>query len=131
MQGISDLIHRAANNSGKINISPITLKCTETPKFLHLRSIAYGLREPVLDNLNTFVRDGILERVNYSRWGTPIVVVRKANGSVIICGDYRITVNPCIHQVACFIPEPEDLFAKVEGATMFSKIDLMHFCSFS
>jgi len=124
LNSITDLIHAVSNNSGKLQIPPVKLVCSSEAKFIHSRPIPFGLREAVQSNLTSLCETGILEKVSHSRWATPIVVVRKANGSVRICGDYRLTVNSQIHQVACTTPEPEDLFSTIQGSTVFSKIDL-------
>lgn len=36
---------------------------------------------------------GIIKPVTNSDWATPIVVVPKADSSVHLCGDYRVTIN--------------------------------------
>ena len=47
--------------------------------------------------------------------GTPVVVVPKADKSVRLCDDYKVTVNPCI-----------EIFAMLTGGTVFTKLDLAH-----
>ena len=66
----------------------------------------------------------IVTKVDYSDWATPIVVVQKPNGKVRICGDYRATVNPCLHIQQHPIPRIEELFAKLQGGVQFSKLDM-------
>ena len=121
---LSELIQRVASNEGGLRIDPVHLVCNSEPKFFRARPLAYGLRDAVQQNLSKLVDDDILEKVQYSEWATPIVVVMKANGSVRICGDYRVTVNGQLQQTACTTSEPEDIFAGLAGSTTFSKVDL-------
>ena len=37
---------------------------------------------------------GVIEKTNHSEWAAPIVPVPKADGSIGICGDYKVTINP-------------------------------------
>jgi len=52
------------------------------------------------------------------------VVVRKRNGAVRICGDYKVTLNPEILVDEHSIPTIEELFCKMAGGNKLSKIDL-------
>lgn len=63
--------------------------------------------------------------VEHSEWGTPIVPVLKADGSVKIFGDYKITVNPALAPVDIYqLPRIGYLFAELQGGQYFSKTDL-------
>ena len=44
--------------------------------------------------------------------------------SAKICGDYKVTVNPVIQVERYPLPQIEDIFATMNGGTIFSKIDL-------
>ncbi|XP_029176870.1 uncharacterized protein K02A2.6-like [Nylanderia fulva] len=67
---------------------------------------------------------GILEKVETSRWATPIVPVLKKDGGIRICGDFSISVNPSLIVDEHPLPTLEELFASMSGGTIFSKIDL-------
>ena len=66
----------------------------------------------------------IVKRVSHSDWATPIVTVVKGDGKVRICGDYKVTVNPCLDVDQHPLPKPEELFAILSGCQKFSKMDL-------
>lgn len=70
------------------------------------------------------VEIGILEKVDSSRWATPIVTVLKKDGGIRICGDFSIIVNPALIVDEHPLPTIESLFASMSGGTIFSKIDL-------
>ena len=57
-------------------------------------------------------RDGILSEVEYSQWATPIVPVVKRNGSVRVCGDFKVSVNPVLLTEQYPLPRIDDIFAK-------------------
>ena len=58
------------------------------------RQVPYALRPKVEAELTRFEKDGIPSNVEYSEWATPIVPVVKRNGSVCVCGDFKVSVNP-------------------------------------
>ena len=76
--------------------------------------------------LDRLVKDGVIEAVQFSDWAAPIVPVVKKDGSVRICGDYKVTVNQVAKTDTYPLPRIEDLFASLAGGTSFSKLDLAH-----
>ena len=76
--------------------------------------------------LNRLEREGVLKRVNHRQWPAPIVTVPKKDGTVRICGDYKVTVNPVLDVDQYPLPRPEDLFATLAGGKFFSTLDLSH-----
>ncbi|KMQ88519.1 hypothetical protein RF55_11982 [Lasius niger] len=53
------------------------------------------------------------------------IPVLKKNIQVRLCGDYSITVNPQLVIDEHHLPTVDELFASMEGGTVFSKIDLL------
>ena len=102
----------------------LELKSDARPKFCKARAVPYALKEAIENDLNRLEGLGIIEKVNTSDWATPLVPVVKPDGSVRLCGDYKITVNPVLQVDHYPMPTPEDLFATLAGGTLFSKIDL-------
>ncbi|KAK9721580.1 hypothetical protein QE152_g20797 [Popillia japonica] len=105
----------------------VTLKLKDesvTPKFIKARPLPYGMREKVEIELDNLVKLGVIKPVDYSPWATPIVPVIKKSGAIRICGDFKITLNPCLEIDQFPLPRIDDLFAKLQGGVIFSKIDL-------
>ena len=63
------------------------------PRFYKPRSLPHAMRSKVEDELNRLETDGIIVPVQHSDWATPIVPVLKRDGSVRICGDFKLTAN--------------------------------------
>ena len=71
-----------------------------TPRFFKARPVPLAYRSQVDAELNRQLELGLWEEVRDSRWAAPMVVVPKSDGSLRLCGDYRLTVNKVarIHQ---------------------------------
>ena len=102
----------------------ITLDENVAPKFCRSRQVPYALKPKVEAELDRLESDGIITKVDWSEWATPIVPVPKQSGSVRICGDFKITVHPVLKAEEYPLPRIEDIFASVAGGTRFSVIDL-------
>ena len=64
--------------------------------------------------------------MEFSDWAAPIVPVVKRDGSIRICGDYKVTVNQAAKLDKYPLPWIDDIFASLEGGKIFSKWDLAH-----
>ena len=102
----------------------LNLKENAQPKFLKARSVPFALRPKIESELDRLQEQGVISPVKHSDWATPIVPALKKNGSVRICGDYRVTVNPAINAEQYPLPKVTDIFANLSGGQRFSKIDL-------
>ena len=69
-------------------------------------------------------KDVILPKVEYCEWATPIVPVVKRNGSVRVCGDFKVSVNPVVRTEQYPLPRIEDIFANLARGKHFCKHDL-------
>lgn len=74
--------------TAKIHVDPTTL-----PVFHKARPVPYASREKIELDLDRLEKAGTIEPVQYFEWATPIVPVIKQDGSVRVCGDYKLTVN--------------------------------------
>ena len=62
-------------------------------------------------------------RPSISPWGTPVLFVKKKNGTLRLCIDYR-QLNKVTIKNKYPLPRIDDLFDQLKGASVFSKIDL-------
>lgn len=102
----------------------LTLKPGSTPKCLKARSVPYAIKPKVEAELDRLVKSGVLEQVRTSDWATPIVPVMKKDGSLRLCGDFKVTLNPVLTAEQYPLPLIDDIFSGLAGGQKFSKIDL-------
>lgn len=71
----------------------ITLKPNVKPIFCKPHSVPYAIWDEVDAAIDRLVEKKIWFPVESSEWATPIVPVKKSNGSYRITGDYSVTVD--------------------------------------
>ncbi|XP_055622033.1 uncharacterized protein K02A2.6-like [Toxorhynchites rutilus septentrionalis] len=115
-----------SNTLGLCNKAKVKLVLKEScrPVFRPRRPVSYAMLPTVDEELDRLERLNIISPVNYSEWAAPIVVVRKANGSIRICGDYSTGLNERLQSHQYPLPLPQDIFSKLAGCIVFSTIDL-------
>ena len=67
-----------------------------------------------------------MEKVTHSDWAALIVTVPKRDGSIKLCGDYKVTVNPVLDVDKYPLPRPENIFAILASGKKFTILDLSH-----
>ncbi|XP_023247299.1 uncharacterized protein LOC106644044 [Copidosoma floridanum] len=70
-----------------------------------------------------FKKPSLYQPVKSRQWATPLVPVLKANGEIRLCGDFKVTVNPCLEIDRHPIPRLSDLSTKLAGGKIFRKLD--------
>ncbi|CAG2235627.1 unnamed protein product [Mytilus edulis] len=94
------------------------------PKYFKARPLPYALKDKVEKELERLEKEGQIQQVEFSDWAAPIVPVVKENGSIRICGDYKVTVNAVSKLDNYPIPKTEDLYATLGGGQEYTKLDL-------
>ena len=112
------------SRSRDLRLAKLYVPVEAKPCFWKPRPVPYAIQDKVKGELDRLVKRGILTKVDTSDWASPIVVV-KADRSLRLCGDYKVSVNRVIDINQYPLPTAEDLFATLSGGKMFnSKIDL-------
>ncbi len=94
------------------------------PKFCKARPVPYALRKRVDDELDMLESEGIISKKEISECAIPIVPIPKSDGTVRICGAYKVMVNPQLQVDQYPLPRIEDIFASLAGGQKFTKLDL-------
>ncbi|XP_060791211.1 uncharacterized protein K02A2.6-like [Neoarius graeffei] len=76
----------------------ITVKPETKPVFRKARPVPYALKDAVEKELDRLEKAGIISKIEHSQWAVPIVVVPKSDKSILICGDYKVTVNQSVEE---------------------------------
>ena len=113
---------------GEISDAPASLHVdpSASPRFYRARLVPYSLRPKVEAELTRLQDEGVIKPVTFSEWATPIVPVVKRDGTVRICGDYKLMANVVSKTDPYPLPRIEDIFASLAGGKAFTKLDLEH-----
>ena len=84
-----------------------------TPKILELKMQLQNLLE------KKYIRSSV------SPWGAPVMFVKKKDGTLRLCIDYRQLNKVTVKNKYPF-PRIDDLYDRMRGAKVFSKIDLRY-----
>lgn len=88
------------------------------------RPVPYAVMEKEEDELKRLESQGVISPVESSEWAAPIVVVKKANGKIRICGDYSTGLNAVVEPNLYPIPTMEELYGRLIKGRVFATIDL-------
>ena len=67
---------------------------------------------------------GILSKVEFSEWAAPTVYLRKKSKQILVCADFSTGLNAAFKDYHYPLPSPDEVFNKLNGGNVFSKIDL-------
>ena len=77
--------------------------------------------EAELDRLEN---NSVMEKVQFVAWAAISVPILKRDGSLRICGGYKLTVNKAAIVDKYPLPPIEDILSSLGNAKVFSKLDL-------
>ncbi|GFR31114.1 uncharacterized protein K02A2.6 [Trichonephila clavata] len=116
-----DKLGEISNYEAKLKLRPGV-----KPIFCRIRTVPFALKGRVENEIDRLEREGIIEKVESSEWATPIVPVVKTDGSIRLCADYSVTLNPNLIVPQHPLPRLEEIFASLNGGKQFTKLDFKH-----
>lgn len=69
-------------------------------------------------------RKGFIKAIDDGEWGTHLVSVLKKDGGLVVCANFKMTINKCLEDVKHPTPRSEELFNCLSGGVKFTKLDL-------
>ena len=96
----------------KLHVDPHT-----KPLFYKALTVPFVLREKVEQELERLEKQDVITPVTFSDWAAPIVLVEKRDGSVRVCGDYKLTVNKVEKTEVYSLPK--EMFTSLAGPRNF------------
>ncbi|CAG9125469.1 unnamed protein product [Plutella xylostella] len=102
----------------------LKLKSDAKPKCLPARRVPYAMKDKVKNEISRLLENDRITPVEYSQWGTPVVPILKPDGSVRLCGDYKVTLNPHLEVDQYPLPHINDIFNTLKDGKYFCELDL-------
>ncbi|GFV29451.1 uncharacterized protein K02A2.6 [Trichonephila clavipes] len=93
---------------------------------LLVRTVPFALKGRVENEIDRLEKEGIIEKVDSSEWATPVVPVVKSDGSIRLCADYSVTLNPNLIVPQHPLPRLDEIFGSLNGGKQFTKLDFKH-----
>ena len=100
------------------------LKDNVKPVFKPKRKVPFSSLETIDEELQRLEENRVIKKVDYSEWASPTVYVKKKNNKIRVCADFSTGLNECLRDHTYPLPTLEEIFSKLNGGKVFSKIDL-------
>ena len=111
------------NERGETDLVQFTIDTgDEHPKRQSARRMPFAVREEVARQLKSMQENGVIRPSN-SSWASPVVLVRKKNGTHRFCVDYR-ALNSVTKADTFPLPRIDDLLDQLGESKYFSTLDL-------
>jgi hypothetical protein len=105
-----------------VGAMPIDLKPGQAPRAIPPRRVSPAIREVIREEVDTLTKLGIINP-SLSPYSSPIVVVRKKDGSYRMCVDYR-HLNTCTEDMRFPLQNAKALLERMAGKRVFGTLDL-------
>ena len=124
LKKFEDCFATSQGELGRSNRVEHVIDTTENrPIQQHPYPSAWKAREVIQDQVNEMLNYGVIEHSN-SPWASPIVLVKKKDGSWRFSVNYR-KLNAVTSKDVNPLPRIDDVLSKLEGSHFFSLMDLL------
>ena len=103
-----------------INRVPVEMEVDHQSRKIHSSIVNFSTKVSRREQ----VKEEELIPINKSEWAAPILVVRKKDGGIRICGDFKVSINPFLHSKTYPLPTPEEMFSTLANGEAYTKLDL-------
>ena len=110
------------NTPGRTNLAVHSIETNGPPTRLPPYRLPYCYRDSVKEELEEMLKHGVIERSN-SPWASPMVLVKKKDGSLRVCVDFR-RLNGVTRQDAYPMPRIDELIDRLGRAKVITTLDL-------
>ncbi|PIK38887.1 hypothetical protein BSL78_24289 [Apostichopus japonicus] len=125
LEKYSNVVSKGDNDIGHCSVVTHRIPLTDdTPIKVPHRRLPPQQWKEVRDHINTLLSQGII-RESSSPYASPVVVVRKKDGGMRLCVDYR-ALNNKTRKDAYPLPRIEEALDAIGGAKYFCTLDLAH-----
>ena len=109
-----------------MKVDPVSIDIADSSKlrFCKARPVLLPMVDEVNIELQRLQDRGIIKPVANSKYASPVVWVKKRDGSLRMCADYKVHLNRSIESDAYPMPAIETIFAGMSDAKFFARLDL-------
>ena len=123
LEGFHDIFSIEDDKRGETNLVEFNIDTGESPPIKQAAHIVpYAARQEIAAQLSK-MQDGGVIQPSKSSWASPVVLVRKRDGSLRFCVDYR-ALNSVTKPDVFPLPRIDDLLDKLGKAKYFTTLDL-------
>ena len=121
-QEFSDIISQGEDDLGCTPLLQHTIETEGAPLFQPYRCQNPAIHREEMAQVQQMLSSGIIRPSN-SPWASPVVMVKKKDGSLRFCADFR-QLNAVTVKDAHPVPRIDDLLDALHGAHWFTTLDL-------
>lgn len=102
----------------------MTLIGDAKPVFIRTRPSPFAALQPIEEEIMRGIHEEIYSPTEHSEFAVLIIIVKKKNGKIRLCGDYSTGLNDVLEPNRFPLPIPDQIFAALSGCEIFTVIDL-------